>query len=223
MTRDSERATARYSPLFDSEPLLGAVGGAVGVGPGAAEIFGTGGAAGTLSGWAAEVPGAALGGLGKLLGGLDGVLSDFSATAVAALGGEEAPPRGGRDAPGPGSTGLGATEAALGIGFGAIEPVPGAGATEESGFGATDALDPGAAATGARKGMAPAGFETRGGAGIDVRPVAGPGPSGATGWVGIVIDGVGGASSRKDNASASKLRRVFLPQMGQSQPTSNRF
>src|SRR6185503_1045592 len=98
--------------------------------------------------------------------------------------------------------------------------VAGAGAIDATGFGAgTDA--PGAPA--AREGVAPAGLVKSGGAGIEVSPVAGPGPSGATGCTGMVVDGAGGASSRQARASVSKLRSVFRPQIGQSHPTSNRF
>jgi hypothetical protein len=98
------------------------------------------------------------------------------------------------------------------------------GATDAAGFGAgTEVPVLGAIAPGARDGVAPAGFVKSGGAGIEVRPVAGPGPSGAMGCTGIVVEGEGGTSSRHASASASKLRSVFRPQMGQSQPTSNRF
>ena len=256
---------------------LAGLGGALGVGPGAAEMLGTAGAGGTVIGLAGGAPlgapGGGLGALGKLLGGLEGVVSDFNATAVAALGsgaelalvvaglgGAEAPPAGAgadggldaailemaglgatEEAPGradqgeaPGATdelpgacgegaGLGATEDDA-AGFGATEDVAGAGATDASGFGAgTDVAAVGAAALGARDGVAAPGFAKRGGAGIEVSPVAGPGPSGATGCTGIVVEGRGGASSRQASASTSKLRSVLRPQIGQSQPTSNRF
>jgi hypothetical protein len=177
-----------------------------------------------------------------LLGGLDGVASDFNATAVAALaggalvvvglGGAEAlaagaAAGGGFDAAMLEIPGLGGKDEAPNddvAGFDATEDVAAAG-----GAGATD-FDAGIAAPavaanalGARDGVAAGGFAKSGGAGIEVRPVAGPGPSGARGWTGIVVDGEGGASSRHTSASASKLRSVFRPQMGQSQPTSNRF
>ena len=163
-----------------------------------------------------------------MLGGLDGVVSDFNATAVAALpGGEER------------LLGFGGAAEALGIaavgaagrheppagaaGFGATDGVAGADVAGAAGFGGVEALVAGAAATGARDGVAEAGFATSGGAGIDVSPVAGPGPSGGGGCTGIVVEGAGGASSRHAKPSASKLRSVLRPQMGQSQPTSKRF
>jgi hypothetical protein len=164
-------------------------------------------------------PGGALGALGKMLGGLDGVVNDFSATAVAALGGDEPVAVG---------AGLGGAAEGLGAGaapqpgLGATDP-PGAGAAEASGLGADDIPAPGDAALGAREGVAAAGLVTRGGAGIEVRPVAGPGPSGVTACTGMVVEGTGAASSRHASASASKLRKVLRPQIGQSQPTSNRF
>ena len=156
------------------------------------------------------------------------MVSDFKATAVAALpGGDEA------------GVGLGGAAEALAVeaagdagrheppagaaGFGATEAVAGDGATGAAGFGAAAAPAIGAAATGAREGVAEAGLAASGGAGIDVSPVAGPGPSGSGGCTGIVVEGVGGASSRQARPSASKLRSVLRPQMGQSQPTSNRF
>jgi len=238
------------------------LGGALGVGPAAGEILGTAGAGGTVGGLAggASLPaaGGELGAFGKLLGGLDVVVSDFNATAVAALaGGTEIAPAaaglggtealgveagadGGSDAAmletagfgateapgvpdGANDAGLGATEDVV-AGFGATEDHADPGATDAPGFGAgTEAPVIGAAALGARDGVAGGGFVKRGGAGIDVSPVAGPGPRGATGCTGIVVEGEGGASSRHASASASKLRRVFRPQIGQSQPTSNRF
>lgn len=162
------------------------------------------------------------------------MVSDFNATAVAALpGGDEtvlgfggaaealgaAAGAAGRHELPAGETGFGATDAVAGAGVGA-------GATDGPDFGAS-APATGAAAAGARDGEVDAGtaagFATRGGAGIDVSPVAGPGPSGAGACTGIVVDGAGGASSRHASASASKLRSVLRPQMGQSQPTSNRF
>jgi hypothetical protein len=149
--------------------------------------------------------------------------------AVEALGVDAGAGDGRHDPPTAGA-GFGATEApgatagALGaIGFGATEDMPGAGATDVAGFGATDALAPGAAALGTRDGVAPAGFVASGGAGIEVNPVAGPGPGGEGGCTGIVVEGMGGASSRQARPSASKLRSVLRPQMGQSQATSNRF
>jgi hypothetical protein len=202
------------------------------------------------------------------------VVSDFNATAVAALGGAEEAVLGfggAAEAPGaaagagggrhdaPGAAGFGATDALPGAPgatdalpgapgatdalpgatpLGATEGVAGAGAIEATGFGATDALAPGTAALGARDGVAPgpgtaalgardgvatAGFAKSGGAGIEVSPVAGPGPSGAAGCTGIVVEGMGAASSRQARPSASKLRSVLRPQMGQSHPTSNRF
>jgi hypothetical protein len=178
--------------------------------------------------------GGALGALGKVLGGLEGVVNDFSATAVATLGGDEPGALGaglggaaeGLDAGGPPQPGLGATEppavgAVEGSGLEADDmPAPGAAG---SGLGADDMPAPCAAALGAREGVAPAGFVTMGGAGIEVRPVAGPGPSGAMACTGIVVEGTGGASSRQASASASKLRKVLRPQIGQSQPTSKCF
>jgi hypothetical protein len=172
-------------------------------------MLGTAGAAGTAGipqGFVFGPPsGAVLGGLGYWLGGLDGVVSDFSATAVAALGGEDGVPAtgfgavegeagGGREAAGPG-----AVDDVLGVhGLGAVEGVGAAGATDVAGLGAIDvpaagAIEPAGfgagmdapAAPGARAGSAeiPAarGFEKSGGAGIEVSPVAGPGPSGAAG------------------------------------------
>ena len=223
---------------------LAGLGGALGVGAGATEMLGTGGAAGTLNdfpgGAPLPVPGGELGALGKLLGGRDGDVSDFNATAVAAFGGGvevvlgfggpqevvgagpgAGAADGGRDTPALGPGGFGATEEVAGAtGLGATEAVAAAGATDATGFGAgTDVL----AAPGARDGVAAVGLGKSGGAGIDVSPVAGPGPSGATGCTGIVVDGPGGASSRQARPSASKLRSVFRPQIGQSHPTSNRF
>jgi hypothetical protein len=122
-----------------------------------------------------------------LLGGLDCEVRDFNATAVAALGAEEAV-----------LGGLGGAAEALGVGAaggddGRQEPPAGAagfGATDEAGatdgaaavigLGAMEALAVGPAA-GAREGVAAAGFVKSGGAGIDVSPVAGPGPRGAAG------------------------------------------
>jgi len=165
-----------------------------------------------------------------LLGGLDGVVSDFSATAVAALpGGDETVLGLGGEALGVAAGDAGRHELPAGTpvaaGFGATEAVAagaGVGATEPAGLGA--AMPPiGVAEAGARDGVADGGLATRGGAGIDVSPVAGPGPSGIAGCAGIVVEGVGGAASRQERPSASKLRIVLRPQMGQSQPTSNRF
>lgn len=71
--------------------MLGALGGVLGAGPGAEEMLGTAGAAGTAGiphGFVFWPPsGGELGSLGYWLGGFDGVVSDLSATAVAALGG----------------------------------------------------------------------------------------------------------------------------------------
>jgi hypothetical protein len=111
--------------------------------------------------------------------------------------------------------------------LGAIDDVAGAGVADGIGRGpgieaAVLGADTGAAA-GARDGVAVPDFPASGGAGIDVSPVAGPGPSGATGCTGIVVEGTGRASSRHASPSASKLRSVLRPQIGQSQPTSNRF
>jgi hypothetical protein len=122
-----------------------------------------------------------------LLGGLDCEVRDFNATAVAALGGEEA------------VLGLGGAAEALGVGaaggddgrqeppagaagFGATDEVAGAtdGVAAVTGLGAMDGLAVGPAA-GARDGVAATGFVKSGGAGIDVSPVAGPGPRGAGG------------------------------------------
>ena len=194
------------------------------------------------------------------------MVSDFKATAVAALGAEEpvvafggaVEPAGvaaggdGRHEPPVGTSGLGATDDAPGamdgvpvvaglgatngvpgagatdvVGFGAVDEVAGGGGTdaaaaEMAGFGATDVLA-GAAALGARDGVGAAGLAKGAGAGIEVSPVAGPGPGGGGGCTGIVVEGAGGASSRQARASASKLRSVLRPQMGQSHPTSNRF
>jgi hypothetical protein len=180
-----------------------------------------------------------------LLGGLDVVVSDFNATAVAALaGGAELPlvvpglggaealvvgaaAGGGFDAAMLEMPGFGATDEepnATAAGFGATEEVAGTGGPGETGLGAgTDPPVLGTNALGAREGVAAGDFVKRGGAGIEVSPVAGPGPSGATGCTGIVVEGEGGASSRHASASWSKLRSVFRPQIGQSQPTSNRF
>ncbi|HMI82941.1 MAG TPA: hypothetical protein VK550_02550 [Polyangiaceae bacterium] len=174
-----------------------------------------------------------------MLGGFDGVVSDFNATAVAALaggeegvlglgGGAEVPGVGagtdGRHPPPEGAAGFGGTDGEVDAGgFGATDVVAGPGATDANGFGATEVLASGAAAAGAREGIAAAGRVSSGGAGIDVRPVAGPGPGGAAGCTGMVAAGAGGASSRQTRASASKLRIVLRPQMGQSHPTSNRF
>jgi hypothetical protein len=148
---------------------------------------------------------------------------------VEALGADAGADEGRHDPPA-GAAGFGATEApgatdgVLGAtGFGRTEAVPGAGATDVTGLGAVEVLATGAAAMGARDGVTPEGFVTSGGAGIEVNPVAGPGPGGGGGCTGIVVDGVGGASSRHTRASASKLRSVLRPQMGQSHPTSNRF
>lgn len=123
--------------------------------------------------------------------------------------------------------GFGATDAVAGAGtdvagFGATE-VDGAGAIDEAGFGATDVLALEVSGPGARDAVVVRGLAASGGAGIDVSPVAGPGPSGAGAWTGIVVEGPGGASSRHARPSASKLRSVLRPQMGQSHPTSNRF
>jgi hypothetical protein len=69
------------------------LGGALGLalGDGVDEIFGTAGAGGTVTGLAGAAllgaPGGELGALGYWLGGFDGVVSDFNATALAALGG----------------------------------------------------------------------------------------------------------------------------------------
>jgi hypothetical protein len=191
-------------------------------------LAGTAGAAGTLGGLAAGAPlgaaGGTLGARGKLLGGLDGVVSDFNATAVAALGGDDPVPAaagldGAVEPPAAKDAGFaadhpdpGAVEGVGGAAFGATDVAPGA--TDVSGLGGTDG------APGARDGVA--GLEASGGAGIDVSPVAGPGPRGATGKTGIAVDGAGGGSSLQVRLSAAKLRSVFRPQMGQSHPTSNR-
>ena len=243
-----------------------ALAGAFAAGPSVEAIFGTTGASGTSGGFgdAAPAPGGAeAGGFGKVLGGLDGVVSDFNATAVAALG----PTDGVRLAPGwTGATdglvdgapaldegaGFGATEEFAGaVSFGSVAEDAGArgcgnpGVVEgmgalggdelavkeapeelpngvgDVGFGAAGAL---VVAPGARDALpALAGFAASGGAGIDVSPVAGPGPSGAGGCTGIVVAGAGGASSRQLKPSASKLRKVLRPQIGHSQPTSKRF
>jgi hypothetical protein len=140
---------------------------------------------------------------------------------------------GGRHPPAAGVPGVGAIDEVAGaLGFGAIDEVAGAlgfgaidevaGAPATAGLGGTEALATGAA-LGARDGAAAAGFAKLGDAGIAVRPVAGPGPGGGGGCTGGCSAGVGGASSRHTRASASKLRSVLRPQIGQSHPTSNRF